>query len=337
MNSKPDAGNFDGNAATDDANSNANTDANSGENPAPRARFSPVWWLYLLAAIRLLGPFLPLPNALAALTGGVVLTAIYIGAVVAFSLGIARRRFKILDALGWLGVCVAVWLSMQRGLLPLVGRAFDSISENGGAPTTSQQLLLSLATILQDLALFGGATFAGTLIARLVRHANMIGPIGAAIVLIDIWGVLFGGIVSQILANKTLAPITEKAMTQGPSLGSASHARTGFSIEIPAIGVGDFLFIALLLSVLVNLSMNWRTSARLMWLLVVVALLAMQLLALPPLPGLLFIGAAAVLPNWKFFKFTREESFALLYAGIFVLILTVGLFFGFKAMLPVSK
>jgi hypothetical protein len=51
---------------------------------------------------------------------------------------------------------------------------------------------------------------------------------------------------------------------------------------------------------------------------------------------LLFIAAAVVLPNWKYFRFTREEQFALLYAGIFVLILTVALYFGFKAALPTS-
>jgi hypothetical protein len=166
----------------------------------------------------------------------------------------------------------------------------------------------------------------------------MIGPIGAAIALIDIWGVLFGGIVSQLMTNKATQPLAEKAMAAGPKLGAASAARTGFSISLPAIGVGDFLFIALLLSVLVNLAMNWQKSARLMWILVCFALLSIQFLPFfPALPGLLFIGAAAVLPNWKYFTFTRDERFALLYAGIFVLILTIGLYFGFKSMLPTPK
>ncbi|PQV65519.1 hypothetical protein B1R32_101261 [Abditibacterium utsteinense] len=295
---------------------------------------SPVFWLYFLAIIHLIGPFLPVRSAATAIAGGIFLTAIYIGAIVAFALGIARRQFSIGSALLWLGISAAVWFGVEKGLLPYVNRGFGLIYENGGAPTTSQQLLLSFVTTLQDLALFAGATFAGTILSRLIRHANMIGPIGAAIALIDIWGVLFGGIVSQLLANKATQPLADKAMTAGPSLGAQSKAQTGFSIDVPAIGVGDFLFIALLLSVLVNLSMNWRTSARLMWLFICFALLSIQFLPFPALPGLLFIGAATVLPNWKFFTFTREEKFALLYAGIFVLVLTVGLYFGFKAMLP---
>jgi hypothetical protein len=81
--------------------------------------------------------------------------------------------------------------------------------------------------------------------------------------------------------------------------------------------------------------MNWRTSARLMWVFIAFALLSILFLpGVPMLPGLLFIGLAAILPNWKSAKFTREEQFALLYAGIFVLILTVALYFGFKSALP---
>ncbi len=278
---------------------------------------------------------MPIPSALAAVAGGTLLTLIYVGAVIAFALGIARQKLPVSVALLWLGLSVLVWLGVEYGMWPLVRRAFRAIAENGGAPTASQQMALSFTETLQDLALFCGATLAGTLLARLIRHANMIGPIGAAIALIDIWGVLFGGIVSQMLTNKATQPLANKAMTAGPSLGGASRAKTGFSIALPSIGVGDFLFIALLLSVLVNLSMNWRTSARLMWVLVCFALLSIQFLPFfPALPGLLFIGAAAVLPNWKFFTFTREERFALLYAGIFVLLLTVGLYFGFQAALP---
>ncbi len=297
----------------------------------------PVVWLFFLAALHLIGPFLPVRSVGAAISGGILLTGIYIGAVVAFELGIARRKFSIPIALAWFGLSAAVWALFDRGILPFLGRGFREILKNGGALNAAQQFQISAAVTIQDLALLGAATFAGTLLARLIRHANMIGPVGAAIALIDIWGVLFGGIVSQLMTNEATKPLADKAMAAGPTLGGASAKQTGFSIALPAIGVGDFLFMALLLSVLVNLSMNWRTSARLMWVLICGALLAIQFLPFPALPGLLFIGAAAVLPNWKFFKFTRDEQFALLYAGFFVLLLTVGLYFGFRAMLPVSK
>lgn len=291
--------------------------------------------LWLLFAINVGGPFLPVPNAFSAVLGGGILTLIYVGAVILFALGVARLQPSIPLALTGLTFCVVIWLGVEKGLWPYLRPAMRAIRELGGQATTSQQLFFSATTALQDLAMVSGATFAGSLLARLIRHPNMIGPIGFAIALIDIWGVLFGGIVSQLLSNKATQPLAERAMAAGPKMGTVGAARPEFSLEIPSIGVGDFLFIALLLSVLVNLAMNWKTSARLMWIFVSFALLSIAFLPwFPHLPGLVFIAGAVVVPNWKYFRFTREEQFALLYAGIFVLILTIGLYFGFKAALP---
>jgi hypothetical protein len=55
---------------------------------------------------------------------------------------------------------------------------------------------------------------------------------------------------------------------------------------------------------------------------------------LPALPGLLFIGLGTAIPNWKFFQYSRDEKFALLYAGILVVVLTAGLYFGVTSFLP---
>lgn len=52
------------------------------------------------------------------------------------------------------------------------------------------------------------------------------------------------------------------------------------------------------------------------------------------LPGLVFIGLGAALPNLKYFQYTREEKFALLYAAVFVALLTVALYFGVMSLLP---
>jgi hypothetical protein len=296
---------------------------------------SPYLFLCLLAVINLAGPFLPVPSLAFAIISSSILTVVYVGAVVGFGLSIARKRFAVTAALALLGVAVLVWLGVEYGLWPLVRGSLRAARAARQAPTSGQQLLFFATTTVQDLAMITGASLVGTMLARLIRHPNMLGPIGAAIALIDIWGVMFGGIVSQMLSNKATQPLAERAMAAGPKVGAIGAARPEFSVEIPSIGVGDFLFIALLLSVLVNLAMNWKTSARLMWLFISFALLSINLLPfVPHLPGLLFIAGAVILPNWKYSRFTREEQFALLYAGILVVVLTVGLYFGFKTMLP---
>jgi len=278
------------------------------ETPSPDAKL----WLAPLAVLLLtqIGPqFLPIPNLAAAIIGVTLLTLVFIGAVVAFSLGMARQKFPLPIILGGCALSAVLY----RGADALLAH-----SRWGGVGQSVTLLLLG--------------TFFGLLVARIIRHANMLGPIGAMVALIDIWGVLFGGIVSQLLANKHTQAVAHHAMASGPKLGAATSK---FHLELPAIGIGDYLFLALFLGVLVRFRMNWRASAVWMWAGVSLALLTIVLVPqVPALPGLLFLGAGAVLPNLRYFVFTREERFALLYAGVFVLILTVGLYFGLSAMLP---
>lgn len=297
--------------------------------------YPPLVFLGLIALINLISPFLPIHSAATAIASSIVLTALYVGLVVGFGLGIAKQQLSIKKAIGLLAVAVAVWLAVEYVAGPMLGQAFRAAREAGVRPAVGLRLLGMTSSTVQDLAMIAGACLVGTMLARMIRHANMLGPIGAAIALIDIWGVLFGGIVSQMLTNKATQPLAERAMAAGPRVGAVGAARPEFAISIPSIGVGDFLFIALLLSVLVNLTMNWKTSVVLMWAFVTLALLSINFLPFfPHLPGLLFIAGAVILPNWKYFRFTREESFALLYAGIFVVLITAGLYVGFKAALP---
>ena len=279
-----------------------------GDAPTPDAKL----WLIPLAVLLLVqfgAPFVPVPNAAVALVGIVLLTLIFIGAVVAFSLGVARQRLPLPVILAGCAASALVYKGVDLAL--------------ARSPSGAQA---------HSLALLFLATFFGLLVARIIRHANMIGPIGVMVALIDIWGVLFGGIVSQLLANKSTQAIAGHAMASGPRLGAANAK---FHLALPAIGIGDYLFLALFLGVLVRFGMNWRASAIWMWAGVSLALLAIVLLPfVPALPGLLFLGAGAVLPNLRYFRFTRDERFALLYAGVFVLLLTVALYFGLTSMLP---
>lgn len=305
-------------------------------------RLNPFWWLLFIAALNIALPFLPISNIIVAIASNIVLTLVYVGAVVLFALGIARREWSLPLTIAAFALSIAAWLLVQNGLLPLVASGL----QRGVKPSTVQILGLTSAVTAQDMALLCAAMFGGVSLARMIRTPNMLGPIGGIIAVIDIWGVLFGGPVSQILNSKAAQPISEKAMTSGPQIGAIGAARPEFAIPMPQIGVGDFLFLALLLGIIVIHRMNWRTPVWLTWLLVSGALLSIiwlpvlgDALKIPllsqgfPLPGLLFIGAGAVLPNLKYFSYTRDEKFALLWAGVLALVMTVGIHFGLRHML----
>ncbi len=278
------------------------------DSPTPDAK---LWLgpLALLALIQFGAPLMPVSSLGAAVVGVVLLTVLYVAGVVLFSLGMARQRFALPVVLAGCALSAIIYKAIERGAL----------HSRLAAPAHSLALLLL-------------ATFFGLLVSRLIRHANMIGPIGVMVALIDIWGVLFGGIVSQLLTNKATKGLAHAAMASGPKLGAAGAK---FGLALPDVGLGDYLFLALFLGLLVRFGMNWRASAWWMGAGICAALLAITLLPfVPALPGLLFIGLGAVLPNLRYFTFTRDERFALLYAGVFVVILTIALYFGLTAMLP---
>ena len=276
--------------------------------PTPNAKLWLVPFLSL-ALIQFGGPLVPVPNLAAAVAGVSVLTLLYVAGLVAFSLGMARQRFALPVVLAGCVGSAVIYKGIELG----------ASRSPFAAPAHSLALLLV-------------ATFFGLLVSRLIRHANMIGPIGVMVALIDIWGVLFNGIVSQLLTSKATKGLAHAAMASGPKLGAAG---VKYGLGLPDVGIGDYLFLALFLGLLVRFGMNWRASAWWMGAGIALALLAIVLLPfVPALPGLLFIGLGAVLPNLRYFRFTRDERFALLYAGVFVVILTIGLYFGLMAMLP---
>ena len=290
----------------------------------------PFWWLLFIFALNVALPFLPISNLVVAVASNILLTLVYVGAVVLFALGIARREWSLIVTLIAFGVAIVAWLAIQNGLLPLVASGLKP----GARPSTTQILEFTSAVTSQDMALLCAAMFGGVSLSRMIRTPNMLGPIGGIIAVIDIWGVLFGGPVSKIMASEAARPVTEKAMTTGPQIGAIGATNPAFSIPLPQIGVGDFLFLALLLGIIVIHRMNWRVPAWTIWLLVSGALLSITFLPFfPALPGLLFIGAGAVLPNLKYFTYTRDERFALLWAGVLVLVMTVGIHFGLQYML----
>lgn len=265
----------------------------------------------------------------------VVVTVAYVGCVVAFAVSVARSRPSAPTMLLGLFGAVALWTVVEYGISPILFERLTAMREAAGSLTTAQRMLGHYASVAQDIALMGGGVCGGSLVARLIKHPNMVGPIGAVVALIDTWGVLFQGIVAQLMTNEATAGIAAKAMTDGPKIGAVGAAKREFAVSLPSVGIGDFLFIGLLLCVLVNLKMNWKASSMIMAGAVMGALLLITFVpSVPHLPGLIFIAAGAVLPNLKYFRFTREETFAMLYAGIFVLILTVALYFGITAALP---
>jgi hypothetical protein len=310
-------------------------DSNPDSPPLFRGTFnSPFFWLAAFLILNISAAFFSIPTRAIAYCGAVALTFAYVCVVVFFAVGVARKKLSIPHILAWGVVALLVWMVLDNFIVPALSKPIIAAARVTKTRPGGLQLfeLIALGT-LTDAALMSLSVCAGNLASRLIRAPNMLGPICIVIALVDVWGVLFGGIVSQLLQK---APeIAARAMTSGPKLGAAS-SKPGFVIPLPDIGVGDYLFLGLLFGALFYLSLNWRDAINWVVPLVCAALLVITLFprSVPPLPGLLFIGLGVAIPNYKTFQFTREEKFALLYAGAFVAVLTGVLYWGFKSVLP---
>lgn len=294
--------------------------ASLGERPGKFE--SPLLWLLVLIVLGLAMPFVPVPNPWAAVIGAVVITCVYTLCVVQLIVQFARLRLSPLVIAGLFVVCAVIWGATNFVVL-------EAVLPRRGSPVSLQQILLftSVKTAV-DISLLCTAALGGALLSRLISEPNMLAPVSALIALIDIWGVLFGGIVAQLMEK---APtVAQHAMSSVPTVGAATASV--WKIPLPDIGAGDYLFLGLLFSALCNNNMNWRGAVKWVTPLVSLALLSIPLSAIflhqdIALPGLLFIGLGVALPNWNSFTFTKDEKFAMLWAGVFVAFLTAGLYF----------
>jgi hypothetical protein len=303
----------------------------SGAAPAPR---SPFLWLAILLVLGVVLPFVPIKNIWAAHLGALALAAITVVVIVRFSSDATRNRPPLGLHIALLLGALALWWFFEfhvKGatVQPLQDAA--RAARAGGIalprPAAGQLFPLFLARTLTDVLLLCSAVLGGSLVARLIREPNMLAPVCGLIAIIDVWGVLFGGFVAQMLEK---APtISARAMGSMPTIGAATGAPRDFQIPLPDIGAGDYLFLGLLFAALHAHRMNVRGAMRLIIPLVIVALWAITLGA-PAMPGLLFIGLGAAIPNRAWFRFSRDEKFALAWAGGFVLILATAIGFSAK-------
>jgi hypothetical protein len=281
--------------------------------------------LGLLLVLGLVMPFIPVATMWASVVGAVALTTISVIAVVQFAVQLTRRPLSRLAIWVAFALTLGLWALLDNIVLPRVGAPLWATLRSGQQPTPDVQLPLIAVRTVVDLSLMSAAVFGGWLLSKLINEPGMIAPICGVIAMIDVWGVLFGGIVAQLLDK---APtVANKAMASLPTMGAASAAtREEFFVAPLSVGVGDYLFLGFLFAALHQNGMNWRGAAKWVTPLILFALLGI-LAGLPHMPGLLFIGLGVAIPNVKFFRFTPEEKIALVWAGVFVFVLTIGLYF----------
>jgi hypothetical protein len=174
--------------------------------------------------------------------------------------------------------------------------------------------LLSIPGVI-GLFLIWFATCVGVLIARLVREMKILLPMAVVLALVDLYVVFGGGLVTQ--AQSGNAPVAAAAANALTVALPAASPKTGAAPMQLAVGFADFLFIATFFTCFARFGVP---SRRTFITLCIVLTGYMMIVAIREvsLPALVPIAVVIIGMNLRHFRYSREESFAMLYAGIIV-------------------
>ena len=214
--------------------------------------------------------------------------------------------------------CLAGWLLLKPILLVVIAIMVFQVPEERAIHLVPYRTGFWLDGCA-DLLLIACASLFGRIVARLIRDENILIPVAVVAAAVDFWGVYWGFV---SLVSDTAPVLVQQFSAQAPVVGTAGPGAT-----LSSIGVGDFVFLALFFHCIHKFAMNKNLT---FWATLIVLLLIPWILSLlPRLPGLPFIALTVIAANWKHFRLSRQEVFALFYLAIGIGIF-LGLFFAFR-------
>ena len=266
----------------------------------PAVIWNPTWEPIIIALMYLL--FLQAVRfAPGNIAGVIVSTLISLGMVIWFTASVGR--FISRDKRG-----AIVFLLIGVIMLPLrvlIVKGFHpALLINGWLPG------------LQELAFICLAGGIGGGLSYLLRSANMIPPLAAALALVDIWTVLFGGPVQRAINS----PHPVAKQITNAMIVSITPSQAGASPISLGIGFADFLFIAFFVAAICRFVQKPHTYRITVQTLAGVLAVYMAVVFITgwSLPALVPMGIVMIGLHWRNFHYDRSELFAMAYAGLFI-------------------
>ncbi len=294
---------------------------NASESSPPRARqrwserhaataapvYAAVYVAISFAGARLAA--LRLPIAAAALVPlltwvGILLSSLFL------VLSISRLKLSVRVDLAWMVCMLVLFLLARPRILEIAAKALGHGAQ--GKRIADMLSLFPGQQVIANIALILWAIFLGRLVSRVIREGKLLLPVAAVASIADIITVFYGAV----------RHMSEKAPAVVEAFSAQTPVAAPPSVPVPIltfIGIGDFLFLAVFMTILARYAMNpvkatWAAFAAML----VAPVPFMVWQGLLGVPGLPFISAAVLATNWRYLRFTREEVRALAFAAILV-------------------
>jgi len=240
---------------------------------------------------------------IAAATGALVLSLLLVLSICRLPM---RARAEVVSVLAMMVVFCLTRPVIFAILGKLVGRPA------AGARLAELFSVLPGQELLGNAALIAWAAFVGKLVSRVIREGKLFLPVAVVAAIVDIITVLRGPV----------AAVTETAPEVARAFSASAPIAPPPDVAAPilaAVGIGDFLFLAVFLAAALRHSM---AAVKTMWAVFAVMLVAPIAFYIWPqsygMPGLPFLAVAVVWANWRHLTFTSDEKRALAFAGALV-------------------
>lgn len=256
-----------------------------------------------------------LPTARGQLVGITVISAVALLPVLLMVLSVCRLPLSARAEALWMVAMIAAFCLVRPTVLGIVGRL---LGFPAAAAWSERLSIVPQQELLGNLTLTLWAVFLGRLVSRVIREGKLLLPVAVVASVVDFITVLWGPV----------AAVSEKAPEVAQTFSASTPIAPPPGMDAPvlaAIGLGDFLFLAVFLAVALRYAMN---AAATMWATWGVMLVAPAAFFVWPeaegIPGIPFLSVAVLAVNWRYMKFTREERRALVFTGILVAAVALG-------------
>ncbi|MGD9495338.1 MAG: hypothetical protein AB7Y46_03405 [Armatimonadota bacterium] len=247
----------------------------------------------------------PLVRGVPPVLGGMAVTVLFSAAALGIAALAGRLRLTASSELVGMLLGLGLWW-----LLAGLGERRDTVR--------------LLAVPAADVVFLLTCVWAGRLLSRIVRERNIMLPIALVLALADIFTVFVGPVALFLhRAPEVVAHLSMKL----PAVGSAAGPEGAAGLtHFAALGLGDVIFAALLLTGAARFGLNVRATFG--WMLGLVAAglaLFVAVPAIPPMPVLPLMALGFLIANRGGFALSAEERRIMAVAFGFVIVLLAAL------------
>lgn len=258
--------------------------------------------VFLLAVIRVMLPFIPVPISIAPFVDFLLLVGVFLATIYAIYRAMSEKPDPKLAL-----VILLIGVFLQLGSVNLINLVFHG--QGAGAVLLSPVAQTGLMIWCIGL---------GALISSLLRDKNILIPVAIFLVGFDIFLVLTPLGFTQKMMQQNPNLLNNVALAIPKSTSVAQSVQTATVAKAGLVGPADLVFLGAFFLAMFRFNMRPKQTLRVM-IPVLIGYMTVVLLTGLSLPALVPIGLVTLVVNWKEFNLNKDEKASTIVLALIVL------------------